>query len=198
MSEQNYNPPLVLASSSPYRSALLKRLMIPFQVCAPNIDETPLHEESPQAMVERLSVQKAVAALSLHPNALVLASDQAGVFEGRIIGKPHTLENARQQLAQFSGKQVEFITGVCATQRKPHKQAYLESRVSVKFRQLSKQTIENYLLAEKPFDCAGSFKVESLGISLFESVTSDDPTALEGLPLIATCKLLRLLGVNIP
>jgi len=181
---------LILASSSKYRRALLERLKIPFEWLSSEIDEVVKEKESAYQLVKRLSLAKAQTVALDKPDAVVIGSDQVAVFDNKIIGKPGSFDVAFEQLKQFSGNQIKFISGVavvCANEAKEH---YEYSEVVVGFKVLSDQQIENYLTNDEPYDCAGSFKVESLGIALFDYVRSEDPTSLEGLPLITLCKLL--------
>jgi len=187
---------IILASSSQYRSRLLARLNFPFETISPSIDESSISNESAEQMVERLAKSKAKKIAENNSDALIIGSDQVAVFERQIIGKPGNHLNASKQLAEFSSKTVRFITGVALLDSKSFEEFYQQSTVTVTFKQMSSFEIENYLLIDKPYDCAGSFKVESLGISLFESVQSDDPTSLEGLPLITVCQLLSKAGFN--
>jgi len=187
---------LILASSSKYRRTLLERLKIPFEWISPQIDEMPKTDETPHELVKRLSLAKANAIATTNSNAIVIGSDQVAVFNHKIIGKPGCFENAFKQLKSFSGNQLTFITGVTVVCLTQHRETYKYSEVTVQFKQLSDQQIKNYLLKDEPYNCAGSFKIESLGISLFESVESDDPTSLEGLPLIIVCRLLSSLGFS--
>ena len=189
---------LILASSSPHRASLLRRLRIPFVVMAPAIDETPHTDELPQALVTRLAFEKAQAVLNRQEDFVVIGSDQVAVCEGKIIGKPGNVENARRQLRSFSGKTVQLLTSVAVLQstRETVGHAVVETRVA--FRQLSDSEIVRYVRLDKPFDCTGSFKAEALGPTLFESVFSQDPTAIVGLPLIETARLLRMAGFNLP
>lgn len=187
---------IILASSSPFRRALLERLGLPFGSESPDLDETRLAHESPESMVLRLSEAKAAVIAGRQPDALVVGSDQAAVLDGRILGKPGTHPQAVSQLATCSGREVIFYTGLCVLGRNLH-QTHLD-RTRVVFRELSHEEIERYLILEQPYQSAGSFKIEGLGVSLFESVHSEDPTALIGLPLIALCRLLRQAGIAIP
>jgi len=187
---------LVLASTSRYRRDLLARLRLPFDIEAPGVDEQPRADETPAQTVARLAVAKAEAVASRHPEAVVIGSDQVADLDGRGVGKPGTHERATAQLRAMRGKTVVFQTAiavVCAATR------FAESAlvpVAVRMRELSDDEIERYLRAETPYDCAGSAKIETLGIALVESVGSDDPTALVGLPLIRTCELLRRAGID--
>jgi len=185
---------LILASSSKYRQNLLKRLAIPFEAISPDMDESSKANESPIELAKRLSLAKANKIASLHPKAFVIGSDQVA-YDGKcLINKPGNYENAFKQLTSFSGKQVYFYTAISLVNQTRTFTATEISTVRVKFRNISDSEIQNYLKQDKPYDCAGSFKVESLGISLFESIKSDDPTSLEGLPLITLSRLLRNSG----
>ena len=191
-------PPLILASSSVYRKELLERLRIPFTCLSPNIDESVLPEESTDDLIERLSHQKAQVIAELQPNAWIIASDQVADFNGQAIGKPGTHEKALAQLKMMQGKTVVFKTGLCLMHHESQRSAYICIPTKVSFHDLDDAVLENYLHAEKPYDCAGSAKSEGLGISLLSKVKSDDPTALIGLPLIALSGLLRSVGYSIP
>ena len=197
MQRDQNNFTLVLASSSPYRARLLQRLQVPFKAIAANIDERPQQNETPISLVKRLSEQKAQVVANKHQHDWVIGSDQVAVCEGQIIGKPVNHENAIQQLKAFSGKTVEFLTGIAITNKSLQKLHYKLSSTSVVFRPLSLEMIESYLQKDQPYDCAGSFKVESLGILLFEKIISLDPTCLEGLPLITLCELFAIEGINL-
>lgn len=188
---------LVLASSSPYRKQLLERLQIPFQCKAPDIDESPLRGEAPQVTASRLAREKALALHEDFPEHLIIGSDQLALHAGNIIGKPGRHDRARTQLQSFSGQSVDFLTAICVYNSKKKTSAEALVNTKVTFRSLDTATIENYLFAERPYDCAGSFKVEGLGIALFEKVYSDDPTALMGLPLIRLCDLLAEQGLSV-
>jgi septum formation protein len=190
--------PLILASTSPFRAALLQRLALPFATFAPDIDETPLEGETPEAMVRRLTAAKAGAARPHYPAHLVIASDQCAVCDGIILGKPGNHENAIKQLAGFSGKRVRFLTGL-ALLNTSSGQLHLDVvPFSVHFRQLSPAQIERYLQKEQPYNCAGSFKSEGLGITLFERMEGEDPNALIGLPLIRLTSFLTNEGIALP
>jgi septum formation protein len=188
---------LILGSTSRYRRELLDRLRLPFEVATPAVDETPGEDEPPSSLVSRLALAKAGAVASEHPGAWVIGSDQVAVLDDRPLGKPGGHEQALAQLRAMSGRSVEFLTAVCvAIADGRHFQAV--DITTVRFRELGTDEIERYLVAESPYDCAGSFKSEGLGIALFESVISRDPTALIGLPLIATAGLLRQAGFAVP
>ena len=189
--------PLILASTSRYRAALLARLGVPFDVDAPGVDESPLAGETAGGLCVRLAEAKARAVAARHPTALVLGSDQLADCEGRHVGKPGTLERAREQLRFLSGRTVVFHTGVALVDATTSVARAERVDVTSTLRRLSDAEIDDYLDREAPFDCAGSVKSEALGIALFERIENDDPTALVGLPLIATCRLLRAAGVDV-
>jgi len=193
-------PPIVLGSTSPFRKALMSKLAIPFSTDKPNIDETPLANETVLEMVNRLSLSKAEIIAQNHPHSIIIASDQSAVLNSHPLGKPHTFENAVQQLQSFSGQCIEFITGlvVIDTRHTPAKIIQTQDITQVYFRQLSQAQIENYLLSETPYECAGSFKSEGLGITLFEKIVSKDPNALIGLPLIELTSAFLELGISLP
>ncbi|MFZ2650441.1 MAG: Maf family nucleotide pyrophosphatase [Burkholderiaceae bacterium] len=189
-------PRLILASTSRYRRELLGRLRLAFDVVATHVDETPRDGEEPAALARRLAQAKAAAASALHPNAVVIGSDQVADLDGVAIGKPGTHERATQQLRAMSGRAIVFQTAVTVACRSAGFEATSLVPVTVRFRTLSDVEIENYLRAEQPYDCAGSAKVETLGIALLEALHAQDPTALIGLPLIETCRLLRRAGID--
>lgn len=197
---QSPPPPcnLVLGSTSRYRRDLLGRLGLPFEVAAPAVDETPLPEESPHALALRLALAKARAVAALRPEAIVIGSDQVADLGGQPLGKPGNHECATAQLRRMSGQTVIFQTAVAVVcQAMGFEQVDL-APVRVRFRSLDDAEIERYLRAEQPYDCAGSAKSEGLGISLLDAIDSDDPTALIGLPLIRTCRMLRAAGLVLP
>jgi septum formation protein len=185
--------PLILASTSRYRRELLERLRLPFGTVAPEVDETPLPGETPAVLAQRLALAKAQAVARAHPQAVVIGSDQVADLQGQCLGKPGQHERAVAQLRAMRGRDVIFQTAVALVAPGLVQQEL--AQVRVRFRDLSDEEIERYLHAEQPYDCAGSAKSEGLGIALLESIDSDDPTALIGLPLIRTCRLLRLAGV---
>jgi len=191
------NQELILASESQYKKNILKRIEIAFSTDAPAIDETPHTGESARGLSMRLAQQKAETIAAKHPSATVVSTDQSAEVDGEILGKPGTIANACTMLQKLSGKTVSFFTSVGFI---APNQPYLihTEEVIVTIRTLDHQEIERYVAKDKPLDCAGSFKVESLGISLFTSVKSEDPTALEGLPLIRLCQWLRDQGFKIP
>lgn len=190
---------LVLASTSAYRRELLARLGIPFRQQSPNVDETPLPGETPEQLAQRLATAKARAVAANRPGTLVIGSDQVADCAGTVLGKPGDIEHARRQLRASSGARVVFHTAICLIDsRGPSaREFHAIDTTTVVFRNLDAEEIERYLSRETPFDCAGSFKSEGLGIALFERIDSQDPTALIGLPLIALCRLLREAGVDI-
>jgi septum formation protein len=189
-------PPLILGSTSRYRRELLQRLRLPFEVMAPEVDETPLPGEAPAALAQRLALAKARAVAALRPDAVVIGSDQVADLNGVPIGKPGTHERATAQLRQLSGREAIFQTAVAVVHRDTGFESSLLAPVRVRFRALNEVEIEHYLRLEEPYDCAGSAKCETLGIALLAAIDSDDPTALIGLPLIRTCALLRAAGID--
>jgi septum formation protein len=188
---------LVLASTSPYRRELLGRLGIPFETSSPNIDETVLPGETPEQLVKRLAESKARAVAYDFPNALVIGSDQVAVLDNNILGKPGNHEKALLQLSNASGRKVDFVTGLCLLNTKTDSCQVMAEIFSVIFRKLAAEQIEYYLQHEKPYDCAGSFKSEGLGISLFEKMEGDDPNSLIGLPLIRLVDMLYTEGLDV-
>ncbi len=187
---------LVLASTSPYRRELLARLRLPFEVARPDTDEAPHPGEAPADLAQRLAAAKAAAVAKQFPGAWVLGSDQVAELDGAPLGKPGGRERAIAQLSAMSGREVAFRTAVCLAGEGSRHSALDTTRV--RFRVLEAGEIARYVDAELPFDCAGSFKSEGLGIALFESIESRDPTGLVGLPLIATARLLRQAGFALP
>ena len=191
------NRHLILGSTSRYRRELLERLRIPFQVVAPDVDEAPLPEELPINMAERLALAKAKAVAAQFPLAVVIGSDQVADLNGLGMGKPGTHDKAIAQLRQMRGKTVIFQTAVAVVCLANGFEQLRLAPVRVKFRDLTDAEIEHYLQLEKPYDCAGSAKSEGLGIALLESIDSDDPTALVGLPLIRTYQMLKAAGIEL-
>lgn len=187
---------LVLASTSRYRRELLQRLGLPFECASPEVDETPLNGEAPLALATRLAAAKAAAVAARHPGAWVIGSDQVADLNGQPLGKPGTVEAACAQLAAMSGQSVRFHTAVCLSGNGDSFTAL--DLTEVRFRVLERDEITRYVATEQPLDCAGSFKCEGVGISLFEAIDNRDPTALIGLPLIAVCGLLRQAGYAVP
>lgn len=192
------NRVLILGSSSPYRKALLERLGLPFGVSSPDIDETPLAGEPASTLVRRLAESKARALAERHPDALIIGSDQCACLDDRIIGKPGSHERARAQLAEASGRQVVYRTGLCLLDTRSDTAQVEEVVYEVKFRELGSDEIERYLERDQPYNCAGSIRSEALGVSLFEWMRGDDPSALIGLPLIRLAHMLRAAGMQLP
>jgi len=189
-------PTLILASTSRYRRELLQRLRLPFEVMSPDVDESPLPGETPAALAARLALAKAQAVAARYPEAVVIGSDQVADLDGQAIGKPGTHERATEQLRRLRGQSVVFHTAVAVVRRATGYAQVEEAPVRVQFRQLTDAEIEHYLHAEQPYDCAGSAKCETLGIALLDAIHSDDPTALVGLPLIRTSRMLRAAGLD--
>ncbi len=186
---------LILASSSPYRRELLSRLMIPFEVVVPDVDETPRQHESPQRLAERLAVAKAQVVASKHPGALVIGSDQVAVHNGEIVGKPLTHERAVDQLKSASGKTVLLYTGLALVNSASGRVQSEVVPYEVTFRVLTEMQIESYLRKEQPYHCAGSVKSEGLGVALLERFDGEDPATLIGLPLIRLIRMLEIEGL---
>ena len=190
-------PQLILASGSGYRKQQLNSLAIDFSVVVPDVDESPKDNESASVLAQRLALAKAIKVQSNHPMACVIGSDQVCTSNGKTYGKPGSAANAIKQLQFFSNKRVEFYTALCVLSPRGERLTHTDL-TTVDFRQLTLQEIERYVQKEQPLNCAGSFKVESLGLSLFDSVNSKDPSALMGLPLIALCDFLRQVGYQLP
>lgn len=190
-------PALILASTSRYRRELLTRLRLPFETARPETDETPLEGETPSALALRLAEAKARAIATQRPDACIIGSDQVAELDGRPLGKPGDRAGAIAQLGDMSGREVRFRTGLCVVTPDGAAHGVLDT-TTVRFRTLASSEIERYVDAEQPFDCAGSFKSEGLGIGLFDAIESTDPTALIGLPMIATARLLRQAGYQVP
>jgi septum formation protein len=186
---------LILASTSRYRQELLRRLRVPFDVVAPQVDETARPGERPADLALRLARAKAEAVAAMHPQAVVIGSDQVADLDGRALGKPGSHARAVEQLRAMRGRAVVFHTAVAVVAR-GFAQA-VDVPVQVQMRDCTDAQIERYLRLEQPYDCAGSAKCETLGIAICERITSDDPTALVGLPLIATCRLLAQAGYDV-
>jgi len=187
---------LVLGSTSRYRRELLERLRLPFDVCAPDVDETPLPGEAPAALAVRLALAKARDVAAKFPGAVVIGADQVADHAGQSVGKPGNHERAVGQLRAMSGHSVVFQTAVAVVRADTGYAGSAVVPVTVRFRRLGEAEIERYLRIEQPYDCAGSAKSETLGIALLDSIDSTDPTALVGLPLIKTCALLREAGLD--
>lgn len=188
---------LVLASTSTFRKTLLEKLNIPFICAKPEVDESPYDGEQPKDLVERLAIAKAKKIAKQFPDALVIGSDQVAYCHNKILGKPHHFDNAVNQLTSFSGQCITFYTGLCVYDSKSDKYTSLVELFKVYFNQLSQQEITQYLHAEQPYQCAGSFKSEGLGICLFDRLEGEDPNSLIGLPLIKLNKLLQQHDFNI-
>jgi MAF protein len=190
-------PPLLLASSSPYRRALLERLRLPFKTASPDIDESPRNGEHASELAGRLAREKAAALADAYPRHWIIGSDQvASLADGQQLSKPGDLETAIEQLSRSSGQAVTFFTGLTLLNAETGEQQSRCETFKAYFRELSRQEIKLYLEAEQPFDCAGSFKMEGLGIALFQSLEGNDPNSLIGLPLIALTDMLRNWGLN--
>lgn len=190
--------PIVLGSSSPFRRQLLANLGLEFTTCSPDIDETPAEHEPPSELVQRLAVEKAKAVAQQHTDALIIASDQVSVLDGKINGKPGNFARAVEQLRNSSGRTVIFYTSLCLYDARTQDYLVDVEPFKVHFRKLSDTKIHRYLEKEAPFNCAGSFKSEGLGISLFEKLEGDDPNSLIGLPLIRLVSFLEQKGIQIP
>ena len=190
--------PIILASASRYRQQLLARLAIEFEAIAADIDESRRQDECPNDYVLRLAQEKAAKIAQTHPNQLIIGSDQCALIEGEIVGKPGNRQAAIDQLQRASGKEIEFLTGLCVMQLDSQWQQHSVESFSVGFRRLSSDEIERYIDNEQPFDCAGSFKSEGYGVTLCRTMRGDDPTALIGLPLIRLSQMLREFGLKLP
>ena len=189
---------LVLGSTSRYRRELLQRLGLPFESAAPDVDETPAAAEAPGTLALRLARAKADAVARKYPDAIVIGSDQVADLRGTVLGKPGSHERAVEQLRRMRGQTVVFHTALAVVCAATGFEQVDSARVQVRFRELDDEEIERYLRAEQPYDCAGSAKSEGLGIALVDAIDSDDPTALIGLPLIRTCRMLRAAGLVLP
>lgn len=190
-------PPVILASSSAARRQCLTQLGIEFQQLSPDIDETPQEGETPAALVERLARAKALALADCYPDHLIIGSDQVCALDQRPVGKPGTLDNARRQLLSCSGRQIRFHTGIAVYDSSQQRLLSGVEPFDVHFRPLTEAQIEGYLQQERPLECAGSFKMEGLGITLFQALNGRDPNALLGLPLIRLCDMLHSLGYDL-
>nr|WP_314708609.1 Maf family nucleotide pyrophosphatase [uncultured Comamonas sp.] len=190
--------PLILGSTSRYRRELVERLNLPFTTAAPDVDETPAPGEAPGDLALRLALAKAHAVAALHPDAIVIGSDQVSDLNGQPMGKPLVHERAVQQLRSMRGQTVMFHTAVAVVCKATGFEQSDIAVIKTVFRDLTDEEIERYLRAEQPYDCAGSAKSEGLGISLLDAIHSDDPTALIGLPMIRTCRMVRAAGIQLP
>jgi septum formation protein len=194
----SFRPQLVLASTSRYRQELLARLGIPFETTGPNVDESPAAGEMPQALALRLACAKAQAAQAAFPDALIIGCDQVAAVGATLLNKPGTHARAVEQLKLMSGKQIAFFTALCLLNARTLQRQTAIVPVTVHMREFSTGQIERYLQAERPYDCAGSARIEGLGITLVARLDGDDPNALIGLPLIKLCDMLRNEGVDLP
>jgi len=188
---------LILGSSSPFRAELLNKLGLNFIASSPDIDESALNDETADQLVQRLSEQKALKIAESHPDALIIGSDQVALLDGEILGKPRNHDNAVKQLTAASGKTVRFLTGLALLNSKTNQLQSLVETFEVSFKTLSASQIEFYLQQEKPYQCAGSFKSEGFGISLFSKLKGEDPNSLIGLPLIRLIDLLKNEGIDV-
>lgn len=188
---------LILASTSPFRKSLLDRLQLDYTCATPNVDETPLADESIEQLVIRLAQLKAEAVANQYPDALIIGSDQSAELNGQALTKPGNFDNAVEQLKQASGKRVVFYTGLCLLNTQSGHKTVVCEPYTVVFKKLSDRMIKNYLEKEKPYNCAGSFKSEGLGVALFEKFEGDDPNSLIGLPLIKLTELLEKEGLAV-
>lgn len=188
---------LVLGSSSPFRAELLAKLGLAFITSSPDIDESAIENETAEQLVQRLSEQKALKIAESNPDALIIGSDQVAILEGEILGKPGNHVNAVKQLTAASGKTVRFLTGLALLNSNTGNMQSLVEPFEVSFKALSQSQIEHYLNTEQPYQCAGSFKSEGFGISLFSKLTGDDPNTLIGLPLIKLIGLLNVEGIDV-
>ncbi len=194
---RHMHPPLVLASSSPFRAQLLEKLGLPFQATSPDIDEWPQADESPEQLVLRLSEEKARKGAQTFPDSLIIGSDQIALCQNQILGKPGSHSKAVQQLQAASGQTVRFLTGLALFNAQTGRMQSVVEPFDVQFRTLTLAQIEGYLHKEQPYQCAGSFKSEGLGISLFSRLRGDDPNSLIGLPLIRLVQFLELEGIDV-
>ncbi len=192
------DPHYLLGSTSRYRAELLSRLHLPFTTASPVCDETPLPGEPPDTLANRLAQAKALSLRSEHPNTIIIGSDQVAALDGMLLGKPDTLSNARRQLQSMRGQSVVFYTALGVVDSRSGQVLHAMDVTTAVLRDLSDAEIDRYLTVEQPLDCAGSFMIEGLGISLFDRVESNDPSALIGLPLIKLCQCLRELGCALP
>jgi MAF protein len=188
---------LVLSSTSPFRKSILEKLQLPFLCATPNIDESEQTNESASSLVQRLAIEKAKAVAPEYQDALIIGSDQVAWYDGKVIGKPHNFDNAVKQLTSFSGRSITFYTGLCVFDTQKGSSVSIVETYTVHFKNLSLTDITNYLNTEQPYNCAGSFKSEGLGICLFSRLEGDDPNTLIGLPLIKLVALLKQQGLDV-
>lgn len=190
------DPKIVLASSSPFRRDILRKLGLPFTSDSPDIDESHQANETPEQLVERLALEKAKAVAPRHANSWIISSDQVAVLDGKIITKPSSHKNAVEQLSHASGREVVFLTSLCLYNTASGDYQLKVCPFTVAFLALTQSQIENYLEKEQPYQCAGSFKSEGLGITLFSKLKGDDPNTLIGLPLIELTSMFRQVGID--
>lgn len=198
MRKEDFHQKIVLASSSPFRKFLLDKLNLPYETAVPDIDESPHQDESAEDLVKRLAHEKAHQLAADFPNALIIGSDQVARRKGIIMGKPGTREHAIQQLSESSGETVTFLTGLCVLDTRESSSQVCCEPFKVHFKELTRADIERYLDKEEPYQCAGSFKSEGYGITLFARLEGDDPNSLIGLPLIQLTKMLVNRGIHLP
>lgn len=191
------NRPLILASTSPFRQQILQKLMLPFDCAKPNVDEIELPNESAPALVERLAINKAKACKDQFNDHLIIGGDQVAVINERIVGKPHNFNNAFKQLREASGQIITFYTGLCLYNSATDQHQSIVECFNVHFRELTDAMITGYLNTEEPYNCAGSFRSEGLGIALFDRLEGKDPNTLIGLPLISLMDMLNNEGINV-
>ncbi|MEJ2692078.1 MAG: Maf family nucleotide pyrophosphatase [Candidatus Thiodiazotropha sp.] len=189
--------PLILASSSPYRREVLSRLGIEFSSVSPEIDESPMEGETLENQVRRLAESKALAVAASHPRALIIGSDQLAALDERVMGKPGNHQRAIEQLTMLSGRRVTFFTGLCLLNSDSGERQVCCETYHVEFRNLTEEEVEHYLRKEQPYNCAGAFKSEGLGVCLFKRMEGDDPASLIGLPLIQLVNMLRNQGLDV-
>jgi len=187
---------LILGSSSPFRAEILAKIGLPFITASPDIDESQLEGETPEQLVKRLSEKKALAIAIKHPASLIIGSDQVAVLDGQVLGKPGDHQNAVKQLTASAGKTVKFLTGLALYNSQTNHMQSLVEPFEVSFKTITAKQIEFYLQQEQPYQCAGSFKSEGFGISLFSKLSGDDPNSLIGLPLIKLIQLLAAEGID--
>lgn len=189
--------PLILASTSAPRRELLSRLGIAFEVVPPEVDETPLPGEDPEALPARLAVAKASAVAAVRRRGLVIGSDQIGLLEGRVVGKPGTHERALEQLLAAAGRTMRFLSAVCVLDAESGRRQLAQAITTIRFRDFDEARAQAYLDRDKPYECAGSFRSESLGVVLIDAMESDDPTAILGMPLISVARMLENEGIDL-
>ena len=191
-------PPILLASSSQYRQGLLDRFLDDYETVSPGVDETPQDGEAPAALAARLARSKAEAVSSQHRESLIIGADQLAILDGQVLGKPGDHQKAVEQLLAASGKKVKFLTAVCVLDPVTRRRFEHTDKTTVRFRNFDRRLADAYLRHDEPYDCAGSFRIEGAGFVLFDSVSTDDPTALIGLPMIWLAGTLKELGYLLP